>query len=271
LDQHGDDARVLAGGQTLMATLNMRLSEPGLLVDLRDVGGLRGISLQRDHVRIGALTRHSEIEDSALITRHAPLLAQAAPHVAHRAIRNRGTIGGSLCHLDPSAELPLVAVAMDATIVVCSLDAVRTLQMVDFAEDLMTPAIESDEIVSEIRFKPWPKGHGWAFEEYARRKGDFAIVSAAAMLSLQSDGRIGRATLALGGVGPVPLRVRAAEEELVGGMPGPDLFSRAAAHCADIEPLDDPFAPGWYRRKLSESMARRVLARACARSKGAGN
>jgi carbon-monoxide dehydrogenase medium subunit len=266
-----ENSRLIAGGQSLMPMLNFRLAQPDHLIDLNGIGDLAYITEVDDEVRVGAMTAQRTIEFSDIVRARLPLLAEAILSVGHRQTRNRGTIGGSLCHLDPSAELPLVAAAMDAIIVVCSLDEVRTLKMVDFAEDLMTPAIESDEIVSEIRFKPWPEGHGWAFEEYARHKGDFAIVSAAAMLSLQSDGRIGRATLALGGVGPVPLRIRAAEEELVGGVPGPDLFSRAAAHCTEIEPMDDPFAPGWYRRKLSESMARRVLARACARSMGTGN
>lgn len=263
-----ENSRLLAGGQSLMPMLNFRLAQPDHLIDLSAVDELAYILEEDGEVRIGAMTAQRTIEFSNVVEARLPLLAEAILSVGHRQTRNRGTIGGSLCHLDPSAELPLVATAMDATIVVCKLGEVRTLKMADFAEDIMTPAIEADEIVTEINFKPWPKGHGWAFEEYARRKGDFAIVSAAAMIDLRTDGRIDRAALALGGVGPVPVGIKAAEEELVGSIPGPELFARAAAHCADIEPLDDPFAPGWYRRKLSGSMARRVLADAWSRATG---
>ncbi|HVO88436.1 MAG TPA: xanthine dehydrogenase family protein subunit M, partial [Casimicrobiaceae bacterium] len=130
----------------------------------------------------------------------------------------------------------------------------------------MTPAIESDEIVSAIRYRPWPAGHGWAFDEYARRKGDFAIVSVAALVQADGHGRIARAALAMGGVGPVPMRVPLAEAELAGQVPGADLFARATAHCEAIEPLEDAFIPPWYRRKLAPVLARRVLRVACRRA-----
>jgi carbon-monoxide dehydrogenase medium subunit len=266
-----ENSRLIAGGQSLMPMLNFRAFQPDHLIDLNGIGELAYIREADGEVRIGAMTAQRTIEFSSLIHERLPLLAEAILSVGHRQTRNRGTIGGSLCHLDPSAELPLVAVAMDATIVICDCDGMRMLEMAAFAEDMMTPAIEADEIVSEIRIKPWSEGHGWAFEEYARRKGDFAIVSAAAMIELDADGRIHRAVLALGGVGPVPVRISAAEAELVNGVPGSELFARAAAHCADIEPLDDPFVPRWYRRKLSVSMARRVLAGAWTRSKAVGN
>lgn len=266
-----ENSQLIAGGQSLMPMLNFRLAQPDHLIDLNGVEELAYIRDEDGEVRIGAMTAQRTIEFSDLVKARLPLLAEAILSVGHRQTRNRGTIGGSLCHLDPSAELPLTAATMEAAVVVRSLDDFRIVKMVDFAEDIMTPAIEADEMVTEIRFRPWPKGHGWAFEEYARRKGDFAIVSAAAMIDLRADGRIGRAALALGGVAPVSVRIEAAEAELAGGVPGPELFSRAAAHCADIEPLDDPFAPGWYRRKLSGPMARRVLATACARAELRGS
>lgn len=261
-----ENSRLLAGGQSLMPMLNFRLIYPDHLIDLNGIEDLAYIKKDGEEILIGAMTVQRAIEYSEVIKVHLPLLSDAILSVGHRQTRNRGTIGGSLCHLDPAAELPLIATALEATVVVAGIDRLRMVPMAEFAEDIMTPAIEQDEIVSEIRFKPWPEGHGWAFAEYSRRKGDFAIVAAAALLNLQADGRIDRASLTLGGVGPVPVPVRAAEEELVGHMPDTGLFSRAAAHCAAIEPLDDPFAPAWYRRKLSVPMAQRVLAESWARA-----
>jgi carbon-monoxide dehydrogenase medium subunit len=263
-----DNARVIAGGQSLMPMLNFRIAQPDHLIDLNTVAGLVHIREDDGEIAIGAMTAQREIEFSPLVARRLPLLAQAILSVGHRQTRNRGTIGGSLCHLDPSAELPLIACTMEATIMVSSLDEVRAVKMVDFAEDMMTPSIAPHEIVTEIRFRPWREGHGWGFTEYARRQGDFAIVSAAALLDLEPDGRIGRAALALGGVGPVPARITSAEAELAGRSPSAALFAGAAGRCAEIEPLDDPFAPGWYRRKLSVSLARRVLHQAWQRARG---
>jgi carbon-monoxide dehydrogenase medium subunit len=261
-----ENARVLAGGQSLMPMLNLRVTYPDHLIDLNAIEGLAFIREDRDELVIGAMTAQRTIEFSELIKRRLPLMAEAILSVGHRQTRNRGTIGGSLCHLDPAAELPLVALAFDATVVVTGGDGERSVPMSDFAAGFMTPAIESDEIVSAIRFKPWPEGHGWAFIEYARRKGDFAMVSVAAMLDLAPDGRVARASLALGGVGPVPVRVAAAEKLLIGNTPDPDLFARATIHCAAIEPLEDALVPPWYRRKLGPLLAQRSLAIACRRA-----
>lgn len=263
-----DNARIIAGGQSLMPMLNFRLAQPDHLIDLNGIAELSYIREEGSEIAIGAMTAQREIEFSPLVSEHLPLLAQAILSVGHRQTRNRGTIGGSLCHLDPSAELPLMACTLEATIMVSSPDELRALKMVDFAEDMMTPSIAANEIVTEVRFTPWRKGHGWGFTEYARRKGDFAIVSAAALLDLRPDGRIERVALALGGVAPVPVRIAAAEAELAGCLPHAGLFARAADHCAEIEPLDDPFAPAWYRRKLSVSLARRVLVEAWQRTAG---
>jgi aerobic carbon-monoxide dehydrogenase medium subunit len=261
-----ENARVLAGGQSLVPMLNLRVAYPDHLIDLNAIEGLAFIREDRDELVIGAMTAQRTIEFSELIKRRLPLMAEAILSVGHRQTRNRGTIGGSLCHLDPAAELPLVALAFDATVVVTGGDGERNVAMFDFAAGFMTPAIESDEIVSAIRFKPWPEGHGWSFIEYARRKGDFAMVSVAAMLVVALDGRIARASLALGGVGPVPVRVAAAEKLLVGNTPDPELFARATIHCAAIEPLDDALVPAWYRRKLGPVLAQRSLAIACRRA-----
>ena len=263
-----DNARLLAGGQSLMPMLNFRLAAPEHVIDLAGVEGLSGITEEGAAIAIGAMTTQRAIEFSQLIKRRLPLLSEAILSVGHRQTRNRGTIGGSLCHLDPAAELPLVAMAFDATIHVASAAGTRTIPMVEFAVDLMTPAIGAGEIVTAIRFRPWPEGHGAAFIEFARRKGDFAIVAVAALLDLAPDGRIARAALALGGVGPVPVRVRAAEAMLVGNIPDAALFAQAAVPCAAIEPLTDPHAPPWYRRRVAAVLARRALQAAYLRTGG---
>jgi aerobic carbon-monoxide dehydrogenase medium subunit len=255
-----ENARILAGGQSLMPMLNLRVAYPDHLIDLGGIEGLAYIRELEGLVCIGAMTAQRTIEFSDVVRRRLPLMAEAILSVGHRQTRNRGTIGGSLCNLDPAAELPLVSLAFDATVVATGADGERELAMADFAAGYMTPAIEPDEIVSEIRFKPWPAGHGWAFDEYARRKGDFAIVAVAALLQLGADGRIVRASLALGGVGPVPTRVAAAESMLEGRPGDAGLFARAAIHCEEIEPLEDALVPRWYRRKLAPVLARRALA-----------
>jgi carbon-monoxide dehydrogenase medium subunit len=263
-----ENARVIAGGQSLMPMLNFRVVTPDHLIDLNAIEGMAFIREEADDVLIGAMTAQRTIEFSDTVKQRLPLMSEAILSVGHRQTRNRGTIGGSLCHLDPSAELPLVAVAFDATVSVASLGKVRLLSMTEFAAQMMTPAIEADEVVTEIRFKPWPKGHGWAFTEYARRKGDFAIVSVATMVELDAGGRISRVSLALGGVNPVPIRMKASEEVLLGERPDEELFVRAMAHCVDINALDDPFAPAWYRKKVAPRLSQQALTTACRRAKG---
>ncbi len=261
-----ENARLLAGGQTLMPMLNMRLAAPEHLIDLAGVEGLAYIVDEGDEIAIGAMTTQRTIEFSELVRRRLPLLAEAILSVGHRQTRNRGTIGGSLCHLDPSAELPLVAMASDAKVRLASVAGTRTIPMAEFAIDFMTPAIEPGEIVTEIRLRPWPAGHGAAFIEFARRKGDFAIVAVAAMLALAPDGTVARASLALGGVAPVPLRVAAAEALLVGKAPGAAMIEHAASCCAQVEPLTDPQVPPWYRRRVAVTLAQRALRLAAARA-----
>ena len=263
-----ENARVLAGGQSLMPMLNLRVAYPDHLIDLNGIEGLSYIREVGNEVRIGAMTCQRDIEFSDLVRTRLPLMADAILSVGHRQTRNRGTIGGSLCNLDPAAELPLVSLALDATVTATGPRGVRDIPMADFAAGYMTPGIEPDEIVTEIRYHPWRAGHGWAFDEFARRKGDFAIVSVAVLLELAGDGRIHRASLALGGVGPVPVRMHAAESVLVGNLPGDDLFGDAAAQSADIEPLDDALVPAWYRRKLASVLTRRVLALSVQRARG---
>ncbi|MCR0982715.1 FAD binding domain-containing protein [Roseomonas populi] len=260
-----ENARLLAGGQSLMPMLNMRVAFPDHLIDLNRVEGLAGITAEGGALRIGAMTRQRDIEESPLVRAHLPLMAEALTHVGHRQTRNRGTIGGSLCNLDPSAELVAVATALDAVLDVQGPSGVRDLSIHDLPLGFMTPSLAPEEMLTAIRIPLPPAGHGAAFEEFARRHGDYAITSAAAVLVLEG-GRIARASLTLGGVGAGPLRLRTAEAALAGQAPSEALFREAAAACGSIEAMSDPQAPAWYRRRLAATLARRALAAAASRA-----
>lgn len=261
-----DNAKVLAGGQSLMAMLNMRYAMPDNIVDLNDVEGLAGIELRGDALHIGAMTRQRDIEISPLVKTHCPLLVEALTNVGHRQTRNRGTIGGSLCQLDPAAELPTVAMAMDATILAQGRQGKRELAMADFPLSFMTPAIESDEIVTGVVLPLWPKGHGHAFVEFARRHGDFAVVGVAALLLVDASGRISRASITLCGVGARPVRLAEAEKCLAGAVAGPDAFRAAAVHAGAIDAMQDVHASKTYRQQLAATLTERALATALERA-----
>lgn len=264
LEIHGDDARIIAGGQTLLATLNMRLSEPRLLVDINAVPGLSGISLQNDCVRIGALTRHSEIEDSALVARHAPLLAMAAPHVAHRAIRNRGTLGGSIAFADPAAEWPTCAVALGASIVLAGRGHERRVKAEDFFQDLYTTAMAPDEIITVCEFPLQPPSMRFAFDELARRHGDYAIVGLAAGGQLVG-GTLRQLRLVFLGTGNVPLRARAAEAAIEGKELNGDIFHAACAALAgELHPAADLYNSAEAKLHLASVLMRRLVQRLAA-------
>ena len=262
-----DDAKLLAGGQSLMPMLNMRFAQPDDVIDLNRIEELSFVRESGGIIEIGAMTRQRELEDAAVIRDHCPLMCEALRCIGHRATRNRGTIGGSLCHLDPAAELPVVAMALDATVHVQSRRGARTLPMAEFPAFYMTPAIEPDEIVTKIGFEPWPAGHGAAFVEFARRHGDFAVVAAAVLLELDGDGAIRRASVVLGGVGPGPLRC-AAVEAAVTGSRGGSAFQAAAATCREIDAMEDVHASSAYRRHLAEVLTHRALESALARAGG---
>ena len=261
-----DNAKVLAGGQSLMAMLNMRYAMPDNIVDLNDVEGLTGIDLRGNALYIGAMTRQRDIEISTVVKTHCPLLIEAIANVGHRQTRNRGTIGGSLCQLDPSAELPTVAMAMDATISVHGRQGSRELAMADFPLTFMTPAIESDEIVTGVLLPLWPRAHGYAFVEFARRHGDFAVVGVAALLVVDASGRISRASITLCGVGARPTRLAEAEKSLLGAAAGPDAFRAAAVHAGAIDAMEDVHASKSYRQRLAATLAERALGTAFERA-----
>jgi carbon-monoxide dehydrogenase medium subunit len=262
------DARVLAGGQSLMPMLNLRVAAFQDLIDINRVAGLDGIEASDGTIRLGAMTRQQRLQTDPIVRRHLPLMAEALSLVGHTATRNRGTLGGSLCHLDPAAELPVVAAAFDARIEIVGRRGRRILPMAEFPAGLMTPAIEPDELVVAVEIAPWSAGHGWAFVEFARRPGDFAIVAAAAMIDAP-DGRVRRARLVLGGLQDCPMIVPEAER-LVGQTLEPALLAEIAAACRRFDAFDDPHAPSWYRQRLAGVMAGRALSAAARRALDAG-
>ena len=248
------NARVLAGGQSLMPMLNLRLAAPDDLIDIGRIPALAGIREKNGVLEIGAMTRQREIEHSPLIRARLPLLAQAIEYVGHQQTRNWGTIGGSLCHLDPSAEIPNVALALDATLVIDSMRGRRELPMADFARGLMTTDLAADELLTMVRLQAWPAGHGSGFCEFARRHGDFAVASAAVLMTLDRRGLIERVALAIGGAAATPVRLTKVEAALRGRLPDAGAVRLAADAVAGIDTLDDKFVPAWYRARIAAVM-----------------
>jgi aerobic carbon-monoxide dehydrogenase medium subunit len=268
LRSHSDEAKVLAGGQSLVPLMNFRLARPSYLVDLNKVAGLSETKIEDRALRIGAMVRQREIERSTAIAERLPILRDAIAQVGHPAIRNRGTVGGSLVHADPSAELPLLSVALDATFQLQSLRGKRAVAARDFYQGYLVTDIASDELLIEITFPLPPPSAGWCFTEIARRHGDFAIVATAVVLGLDRDRRLNFARVALAGVGPAPVRVTAAEDVLVGQRPDTELYRRAGEVAAQaIDPPNDVHASAAYRRHISSVLVRRALATAETRLK----
>jgi carbon-monoxide dehydrogenase medium subunit len=267
LGEHGDEAKIIAGGQSLVPMLAMRLARPAVLVDVNDVASLAGIDDRGDAVAFGATTRERDAERSPLVAERTPVLAEALPHIGHVSIRNRGTIGGSIAHADASAELPAVAVVAGADMVVRSRRGERVVPADEFFVGHYTTALADDECLVEIRVPAAPPGAGWSFQEVARRHGDFALVGAAAMVTLGRDRAIGAARLCLFGVGGRPVRPGAVEDALAGAEPSPDTFAAAAADAvADLEPASDMHGSAAYRRHLAGVVARRALTAAAGRA-----
>lgn len=269
LHDAGDEARVLAGGQSLVPLLNLRLVRPRLVVDLRRVPGLAGIRADGGGLVIGAMTRQADAEADARVRERAPLLSESLGLVAHLAIRARGTIGGSLAHADPAAELPAVAVALDATLTVEGPAGRRTVAAEDFFLGYLSTALAPGEIVTEMTVPARSRAAGTAFVEFSRRPGDFALAAVAVVLEV-ADGRIGPGTrlVVVGGADRCH-RAMAAETRLIGGAPGPGLFAAAAA-VADlgIDPPADIHGSAEYRRHLIRTLALRALDSAAARGDG---
>jgi len=262
LQRYGGDAKILAGGQSLMPLLNFRLSRPAALVDLNRIASLAYIREENGQVRLGAMTRQRTIEFSPVVARRLPLLSEATKWVGHLPIRTRGTIGGSIAHADPSAEYPAVLAALEGEVVARGPKGERVVKAKDLFLTYLTTSLESDEVLSEIRLPVMPMGAGFALEEFARRHGDFAIVAIAAMV-VRDAARCKQARLATAGAGPVPVRLRAAEEILERDGVTDAAIDAAARRAAElVSPDSDIHASADYRRHLTMVLTRRALKRA---------
>lgn len=270
LEEGGFEARPLAGGQSLIPMLNFRLARPEILVDLNGIDELAGIEGDGNGgLRIGAMTRQRAAERSSLVAERAPLLAEALPWVAHPQIRNRGTVGGSAAHADPAAELPAALLALDARFVAEGPGGQRSLAASDFFAGLFTTALEPDELLVAIEVPAPAPGAGWAFEEVARRHGDYALVGAAAGVAVDEAGSCREARLAFVNAGAVPLLATEAAAVLAGERASDALLAEAVeAARAGLEPPEDVHASSAYRRHLAGVLARRVLERAFQRARG---
>ena len=267
LAQSGDDAKVLAGGQSLIALINLGLARPSVLVDVSRVPELSHVHSEDGWVAIGATTRHASAIASADIQRRCPLLAEALPMIGDPQVRNRGTIGGSIAHADPAAELPTVAACLGAMMRVQSRSSSREVAATDFFAGYLTTTLGAGELLTEVRFPAAQPGTGYAFLELVRRKGDFAIVSAAAAVGLAANGTCAHVRLALGGVGATPIFAQEAGAALEGRAPTPDAIGEAArAACSRIDPESDVIASAEYRRDMAEVYARRALTEAVSRA-----
>jgi aerobic carbon-monoxide dehydrogenase medium subunit len=253
------NAKLLAGGQSLVPMMNFRYVIVDHLIDLGGIDDLRGVAAVDGALRIGAMTRQRDLEFSREVAKHCPLLAEALRHVGHRQTRNRGTIGGSLAHADPAAELPAVCAACDATVHAVSVRGIRQIAFREFCTGFMATALAPDEMIAAIDLPIWRLGHGHGFHEFARRQGDFAIAGAAALLDVGADNVVRRAALTLFGVATAPLRVEAAEARLAGKPLDTAAIRAAAAAAWLVEPISDIHAGGDYRRHLAQVLSARAL------------
>lgn len=268
LTQHGSDAKVLAGGQSLVPMMNFRVAQPAILIDINRIKELAYIKDDSNGVRIGAMTRQRTVERDATIAKCAPLLHETVPHIAHPQIRNRGTIGGSVAHADPAAELPTIMLTLNAKLLAKSQKGERWIDAKDFFAGLFTTALEPNEILAEIQIPDLPARSGYAFEEVARRHGDYAMMGAAATMSLDESGRCKDVRLVFLSVGETPLLSSSAAQVLVGNKPTPELIQSAATD-TDITPSSNIHASERYRKHLANVLGKRVLTKAWERAQGA--
>jgi carbon-monoxide dehydrogenase medium subunit len=266
--EHGDQAKPLAGGQSLIPAMNFRLARPAVLVDINQIHELSHIDEGGGELRLGGLVRQRNVERSPLVSRTAPLLHETMPFIAHLAIRNRGTVGGSLAHADPAAELPAVAVALGARLRAQKRNADRWIRAGEFFTGLFSTALTADELLVEVAIPRLPNHSGWAFEEVSRRHGDYALAGSAAVVSLDSQGRCEHGRVVLLSVGDRPVLAEQAGRILAGAVPSPNVIQAAseAASNQDIDPPSDIHASSAYRRQLAAVLTRRALGRAFARA-----
>jgi aerobic carbon-monoxide dehydrogenase medium subunit len=266
LRDNGMDARVLAGGQSLVPLLNLRLTRPKILVDLNGISDLDRIRETAEGLSIGAMTRQSKVERSSTVQERCPVLAEAIRLIGHVAIRHRGTIGGSLVHADPAAELPAVALALDAKFEILGAGTARAIRAEQFFLDTLTTALGSDEIVREILFPVLQPSTGYAVEEIARRHGDFAVAGVVTIVDLDGDDNIADLRIALFGVAPTPVRARKVEQALIGRHPSDEVIRESAALVNDLlEPPGDIRASSAYRKHAAAVLMARALTKAVQR------
>ena len=266
LHENMADAKILAGGQSLMPLLNLRLARTKVLIDLNAVSGFDGIRETPAGIAIDAMARQSEVERSTLVRRTCPVLAEAIRHIGHVAIRHRGTVGGSLVHADPAAELPALALALDAKFETAQRGTNRVIAAEDFYTDFLTTALAPDEILRQIVFPVLRPSAGYAVEEIARRHGDFAIAGVVVIMDLADSGKIAEARIALFGVAPMPVRARTAERSLIAQEPNDHALRDAAALLEEVlDPSADVRASSAYRKHAAAVLTARALSRAVQR------
>ena len=268
--EHGDEARFLAGGQSLIPAMNFRLARPAVLIDINHVSELAGVDRSDKDIRLGAMTRYRALERDGDLLKACPLFADALPHIAHPQIRNRGTVGGNLSHADPASELPAIAIAMGARMRIKSLRGERELEAADFFIGLLTTDIQSDEMLVEIVLPKTPPRSGSCFMELARRRGDFALAGVAAIVSLDADERCVNVRLALCGVGATPVDASAAAASLIGQKCTHAAIETVAADVQKvIAPSGNVHASAAYQRHIAGVLTRRAIAAALERVKHA--
>jgi aerobic carbon-monoxide dehydrogenase medium subunit len=254
-----ENSKLLAGGQTLMPMLNFRFAQPDHVIDLNNIRELQGIAVSGNTLRIGAMTRQRDIQHSVEVRAAAPLIPEAYTFVSHPQIRNRGTLGGSLCHLDPASEQPCFLAAQGASLHVQGPSGRRTVPIADWTLAYMTPQIEPEEILVHIDCDLWPKGHGWAFTEFARRQGDYAIVGVAALAACDDRRRISAISVALCGVAAGPVRLSGFEEQAVGQPADDAMIGAAEAAARAVEAMADAHVSSDYRQHLAGVLAGRAV------------
>ena len=262
-----ENAKFLAGGQSLMPMMNFRFVQPDHVIDLNLIDGISAIERRGDRLFIGAMARQRDIERSPVVRATCPIIPEAYHLVSHTQIRNRGTYGGSLCHHDPASEQPCFTAALDGIVIAQSKRGQREIPMSVFSKGYMTTAIAADELMVGATVAIWPEGHGYAFIEYSRRHGDYAIVGVAALMTTDANRRINRIAIALCGVAPGPVRLHAAEQALIGQSPDATQFERAAEIARAIEAMEDAHVTADYRQHLAGVLTGRALVAAAARIK----
>lgn len=270
LRQHGSEAKLLAGGQSLVPAMNFRLAQPGLLVDLNRLAELDYLSPNEfGGMRIGSMTRHSRLETDPTVARLAPLLAETMPHIAHQQIRNRGTLGGSLAHADPAAELPVIAIALEARFLLRSAGGERWVEAGEFFQGMFSTLLTSEEVLVEVELPPMKARTGWSFMEVAPRQGDYAMMGVAVLITLDESQAVEDARLVYLNAGDGPVDARQAAQALMGRHPSEEVFKEAAAIASEseIDPMGNVHATPNYQRHLARALTRQALDQAARRAR----